>query len=60
MVHVGKIDGKGGRVDTFYKLKQAAGDDWATYVGHRFVRLLGEGTLPEAALRAYLVQDYFF
>lgn len=60
MVDVGKIYGKGGRVDTFDKLKQAAGDDWAAYVGHRFVRLLGEGTLPEAAFRAYLVQDYLF
>lgn len=44
----------------FERLKTAAGDDWNAYVDHAFVRGLGEGTLPQAAFRRYLVQDYLF
>lgn len=44
----------------FDRLKQAAADDWQAYVDHAFVRQLGEGTLPQEAFRAYLVQDYLF
>src|SRR5215213_3233700 len=44
----------------FSRLKSAASADWASYVDHDFVRLLGDGTLPEAAFRMYLVQDYLF
>ena len=44
----------------FSRLKAAAADDWAGYVDHEFVRQLGDGTLPEAAFRMYLVQDYLF
>ena len=44
----------------FERLKAAAAADWGDYVGHAFVRQLGEGSLPEAAFRAYLVQDYLF
>jgi thiaminase/transcriptional activator TenA len=47
-------------MDIFDRLKAAAADDWASYVGHEFVRQLGDGTLPEAAFRMYLVQDYLF
>ncbi|MET3793597.1 TenA family protein [Aquamicrobium terrae] len=47
-------------MDVFERLKQAAAADWQSYVGHEFVRQLGAGTLPEAAFRAYLVQDYLF
>ena len=44
----------------FAALREAAGDDWRAYVEHPFVRGLGAGTLPEAAFRHYLVQDYLF
>ncbi|MCD9027804.1 thiaminase II [Luteimonas sp. BDR2-5] len=44
----------------FERLKAAAADDWNGYVDHAFVRGLGDGTLPQAAFRRYLVQDYLF
>lgn len=44
----------------FNRLKDAAGDAWDAYVRHPFVIQLGEGTLPEAAFRHYLIQDYHF
>ncbi|MBD9370525.1 thiaminase II [Xanthomonas sp. XNM01] len=44
----------------FERLKQAAPADWNAYVDHAFVRGLGDGTLPQAAFRQYLVQDYLF
>lgn len=47
-------------MDIFDRLKTAAADDWQAYVDHDFVRRLGGGTLPEAAFRTYLVQDYLF
>lgn len=42
------------------QLKAAAPADWNAYVDHAFVRGLGDGSLPQAAFRAYLVQDYLF
>jgi thiaminase/transcriptional activator TenA len=47
-------------MDIFDRLKSAAADDWSSYVDHDFVRQLGAATLPEAAFRTYLVQDYLF
>lgn len=47
-------------MDIFDRLKSAAEPEWNSYVSHAFVRQLGEGTLPEVAFRAYLVQDYLF
>jgi thiaminase/transcriptional activator TenA len=47
-------------MDIFERLKTAAAADWRSYVDHDFVRKLGAGTLPEAAFRTYLVQDYLF
>lgn len=47
-------------MDVFDRLKQAAAPEWQSYVDHAFVRQLGQGTLPEAAFRTYLVQDYLF
>lgn len=47
-------------MDIFDRLKAARANDWASYVDHDFVRQLGAGTLPEAAFRSYLVQDYLF
>jgi thiaminase/transcriptional activator TenA len=41
-------------------LKEANAVDWHAYTGHEFVRQLADGTLPEAAFRRYLVQDYLF
>lgn len=48
------------QVDTFIRLKSAAAPDWARYTEHEFVRQLGDGSLPEAAFRTYLIQDYLF
>ena len=42
------------------RLVAAAGDDWHAYVTHPFVEAMAAGTLPEAAFRHYLVQDYLF
>lgn len=47
-------------MDIFDRLKAATTDDWNSYVDHAFVRQMGEGTLPQAAFRMYLVQDYLF
>lgn len=47
-------------MDVFDRLKAAAAADWQAYVDHDFVRRMGAGTLPEAAFRTYLVQDYLF
>jgi thiaminase/transcriptional activator TenA len=47
-------------MDIFDRLKTAASADWQSYIDHEFVRQLGEGTLPLAAFRTYLVQDYLF
>ena len=44
----------------FERLKSSAADDWNAYIDHAFVRGLGDGSLPEAAFRNYLVQDYLF
>ncbi|MEW6255756.1 MAG: TenA family protein [Pseudomonadota bacterium] len=47
-------------MDLFDRLKASAPQAWHSYVGHAFVRQMGDGTLSEAAFRAYLVQDYLF
>lgn len=47
-------------MDVFDRLKVATPDDWQSYVEHDFVRQMGAGTLPQAAFRTYLVQDYLF
>ncbi|MDQ0317690.1 thiaminase II [Amorphus orientalis] len=47
-------------MEIFERLKAAVPDDWNAYVGHPFVRGMGDGTLPEPAFRHYLVQDYLF
>ena len=44
----------------FPRLREACGPVWSDYVNHRFVRGLADGTLPPAAFRHYLVQDYLF
>jgi thiaminase/transcriptional activator TenA len=47
-------------MDIFERLKAVAAADWRSYVDHDFVRQLGAGTLPQAAFRTYLIQDYLF
>ena len=44
----------------FGRLRQDAGQDWQHYVSHPFLQELGAGTLPQAAFRRYLTQDYLF
>lgn len=44
----------------FERLKAGCAEDWRAYIRHPFVRGLGDGTLPEASFRHYLVQDYLF
>lgn len=47
-------------MDFFDRLRAARPEAWAAYVDHRFVAGLGDGSLPEAAFRTYLVQDFLF
>lgn len=44
----------------FDRLKAAAASDWRAYTGHEFTDAMAYGTLPDAAFRHYLVQDYLF
>ena len=46
--------------DLYGRLRQGAGPLWKRYVSHPFVRGLADGTLPQAAFRQYLRQDYLF
>lgn len=42
------------------RLIASAPDDWRAYTHHPFVERMADGSLPEAAFRHYLVQDYLF
>ena len=44
----------------FERLKTASSAEWRAYTGHPFTNALADGSLPEAAFRRYLVQDYLF
>lgn len=44
----------------FPHLRDACSAQWRSYTEHPFVRGLADGSLPEAAFRHYLVQDYLF
>lgn len=44
----------------FDRLRAGCAEDWRSYVAHDFVAQLAHGTLPEAAFRHYLIQDYLF
>lgn len=44
----------------FDRLRRAACPSWDRYVRHPFVTGMGDGTLPEACFRHYLIQDYLF
>jgi thiaminase/transcriptional activator TenA len=44
----------------FNDLKSHCATEWHAYTHHPFVLGLGDGSLPEAAFRHYLKQDYLF
>jgi thiaminase/transcriptional activator TenA len=44
----------------FERLKAAAPSEWRVYTHHPFTNGLADGSLPHAAFRHYLVQDYLF
>lgn len=44
----------------FETLKAGATDEWRAYTEHPFTDALADGSLPEAAFKTYLVQDYLF
>lgn len=48
------------RIDLFDRLVAESRPGWSAYVDHAFVRGMGDGTLPQACFRHYLVQDYLF
>lgn len=50
----------GPKNSVFERLKAKCPDSWERYIRHAFVCQLGAGTLPEAAFRHYLCQDYLF
>jgi thiaminase/transcriptional activator TenA len=47
-------------VSFFERLKTAASAEWRAYTEHPFTDAMADGSLPEAAFRHYLVQDYLF
>jgi thiaminase/transcriptional activator TenA len=44
----------------FERLKSAAAAEWRDYTEHPFTNAMADGSLPQAAFRHYLVQDYLF
>lgn len=47
-------------VSFFERLKIEASGEWRAYTEHPFTNGLADGSLPEAAFRHYLAQDYLF
>jgi thiaminase/transcriptional activator TenA len=41
-------------------LRHACADDWHAFTQHDFLAGIADGSLPEAAFREYLIQDYRF
>ena len=44
----------------FERLKAKASAEWRAYTEHPFTNGMADGSLPEAAFRYYLIQDYLF
>ena len=44
----------------FERLKKDCASDWDSYINHDFVEGMADGSLPEAAFKDYLIQDYLF
>ena len=44
----------------FERLKAKASAEWGAYTEHAFTDAMADGSLPKAAFRHYLVQDYLF
>ena len=44
----------------FDRLKIASAREWGGYTQHPFTDAMGDGSLPQAAFKYYLVQDYLF
>jgi len=44
----------------FDRMKAAAAPEWRAYTEHPFTNAMADGSLPVAAFRHYLVQDYLF
>src|SRR5215468_4409010 len=44
----------------FERLKAAASAEWRDYTEHPFTTAMADASLPVAAFRRYLVQDYLF
>ncbi|WP_149536817.1 TenA family protein [Siccirubricoccus phaeus] len=44
----------------YRRLREGCARDWVAYTWHPFVQGLSDGTLPLAAFRRYLIQDYLF
>jgi thiaminase/transcriptional activator TenA len=42
------------------RLRNACPDAWRAYTEHAFVRQIGDGSLPHACFRHFLIQDYLF
>lgn len=42
------------------ELKKNNSEGWRQYITHKFVRRLGDGTLPEKSFKHFLMQDYLF
>jgi thiaminase (transcriptional activator TenA) len=53
-------DGFGAADGLFRRLRAACAPEWQGYTWHPFCRGLADGSLPVAAFRHYLVQDYLF
>src|SRR5215510_9233546 len=55
-----RADGRSQAMSFFARLKAGTSAEWRAYVEHPFTRGMADGSLPEAAFRHYLVQDYLF
>jgi thiaminase/transcriptional activator TenA len=52
--------GFGAEDGLYRRLRDGCARDWVAYTWHPFVQSISDGTLPLAAFRRYLIQDYLF